>query len=408
MRLAAYTDYTYRRVAGQIYAERAFALFLARLGEELDRLVIVGKVDSQPGATRYPLPPGTGFVELPYYASLARPVEALVAMARSLAAFWRVLDEVDGAWLLGPHPLALAFALLALMRGKTVVLGVRQDFPRYVRARHPDRRWMHWTADLLDAAWRTLARFVPVVVVGPALAASYRPETTLEIAVSLVREQDIAPASVDAHRSYLDGELRVLSVGRLEEEKNPLLLADAIAMLRSRDPRWRLLVCGEGPLEDALRRRLDELGVAEHAELLGYVAHDGGLRDVYRSSHALLHVSWTEGVPQVLFEAFAARLPVVATAVGGVRAAAEGSALLIAPGDPAAAVNALERLRSDPVLRSALIDAGALRVRERTLDAEARRVADFLSLTLRGDPARRHDASLRPDVGRRSARRPPG
>jgi hypothetical protein len=33
MRLAAYTDYTYRRVAGQIYAERAFALFLARLGE---------------------------------------------------------------------------------------------------------------------------------------------------------------------------------------------------------------------------------------------------------------------------------------------------------------------------------------------------------------------------------------
>jgi len=383
MRLAVYTDYTYRRVSGRIYAERAFALFVARLGEELDQLVIVGKLDAEPGPTRYALPPESGFVALPYYSSLARPLEALVAMARSLAAFWRVLDDVDGAWLLGPHPLALAFALLALVRRKAVVLGVRQDFPRYVRARHPDRRWMHLTADLLDGAWRALARFVPVVVVGPALAAGYRPERTLEIAVSLVREQDIAPADADAERSYLAGELRALSVGRLEEEKNPLLLADALAILGELDPRWKLVVCGEGPLEDALRRRLEELGVADRAELLGYVAHDDGLRDVYRASHALLHVSWTEGVPQVLFEAFAARLPVVATAVGGVRAAAEGCALLIDPGNPEAAADALERLRSDPVLRSELIEAGAVNVSTRTLDAEARRVAEFLARALR-------------------------
>lgn len=41
-----YTDYTYRRVDGNIYyAERAFALFLVALAEYLDRLVIVGEVD---------------------------------------------------------------------------------------------------------------------------------------------------------------------------------------------------------------------------------------------------------------------------------------------------------------------------------------------------------------------------
>jgi glycosyltransferase involved in cell wall biosynthesis len=379
MRLAVYTDYTYRRVAGQIYAERAFALFLARLGDELERVVILGKVDPSPGPIRYPLPGGAGFVPLPYYASLTRPREAIVAMARSLAAFWRVLDDVDGVWLLGPHPLALAFAALTFVRRKSIALGVRQDFPRYVRARNPERRWTHRLADLLEAAWRAIARFVPVVVVGPALAAGYRPEKTLEIAVSLVREGDIVPREQAAARSYDDGELRVLSVGRLEEEKNPLLLAEIIAGLLERSPRWRLVVCGEGPLAGALQQRLRELGASEHADLLGYVPHDGGLQDVYRSSHALLHVSWTEGLPQVLFEAFAARLPVVATAVGGVPAAAGDAAILVRPGDATAPVQALERIRHDPGLRLELTDAAARKVRDQTLDAEARRVAAFLA-----------------------------
>jgi glycosyltransferase involved in cell wall biosynthesis len=167
-------------------------------------------------------------------------------------------------------------------------------------------------------------------------------------------------------------------VGRLEEEKNPLLLADIIAALRAADPRWQLVVCGQGPLEDALRRRLAALGVSDRVQLRGYVPHDRGLRDIYRSSHALLHVSWTEGLPQVLFEAFAARLPVVATAVGGVPAAAGDAALLIEPGDAAAAAAALGRLAGDAALRERLVAAGVARVSTHTLEAEAARVAEFL------------------------------
>jgi glycosyltransferase involved in cell wall biosynthesis len=171
----------------------------------------------------------------------------------------------------------------------------------------------------------------------------------------------------------------VLSVGRLEQEKNPLLLAEIIALLCAADPRWRLLVCGEGPLEDDLRRRLSELGVADRVDLLGYVPHDQGLREIYRSSHALLHVSWTEGLPQVLFEAFAARLPVVATAVGGVPAAAGDAALLVEPGDAHQPVAALTRVAGEPELRRRLTEAGAQRVASHTLEAEAGRVARFLA-----------------------------
>src|SRR5581483_3266620 len=100
---------------------------------------------------------------------------------------------------------------------------------------------------------------------------------------------------------------------------------------------------------------------------------------LYRDSHALLHVSWTEGMPQVLLEAFAAGLPAVATDVGGVRAVADGAALLVGPGDPAAAAESLERLADDPDLRRRLVGAGVERVREHTLEHECRRVAEFLA-----------------------------
>jgi glycosyltransferase involved in cell wall biosynthesis len=75
-------------------------------------------------------------------------------------------------------------------------------------------------------------------------------------------------------------------------------------------------------------------------------------------------------------------LPMVATNVGGVAAAAGEAALLIPPDDAAAAAAALERLAADPELRARLIVAGVERVRERTLDAECRRVAEFLATEL--------------------------
>lgn len=100
---------------------------------------------------------------------------------------------------------------------------------------------------------------------------------------------------------------------------------------------------------------------------------------LYRESHLLLHVSWTEGVPQVLLEAFAAALPVVATAVGGVPGAAGDAALLMPPGDPQAAIAAIERVAAEPATRERLLDAGNRIIRDHTIDAEASRVAEFLS-----------------------------
>jgi glycosyltransferase involved in cell wall biosynthesis len=285
-------------------------------------------------------------------------------------------------WVLGPYPHSVLLALMTIARRRRLVLGVRQDMPVYVRSRRPDQRWMHLSADLLEAIWRLLARRYAVVVVGPELERKYRDghaRSVLATTVSLVSESDLAlAADAVAARDY-SGELTLLTVGRLDVEKNPLLLADIMALLAAGGQRWRLLVVGDGPMRDQLHGRLSQLGLLDRVELLGYVPIDGGLLDLYRSSHMFLHVSWTEGFPQVLVEAFATGLPTVATAVGGVPAAATGAAVLIEPGDAGAAVSALELIATDAQLRTQLIEAGLARARAGTLEVASERLAAFIA-----------------------------
>lgn len=374
LRLAIYSDAWYRRSEDGVYADRALVVFLAGIARRIQRTVLLGQLDPDLPRMHYRVEDPIEFVALPPYPSLLSP-RSIPAMIRSVARFWRVLNGVDAVWLLGPHPLCLMFALLAALRRKRVALGVRQDFPTYVRSRHPVRRAVHVVADLLEGAYRLLARRCPTVVVGPELARNYGgARHLLPIYVSLVSESQLVepePAAQNAAAA-----LEVFTVGRLETEKNPLMLADVLARL---DERWRLTICGEGPLEADLRARLRELGVEDRARLEGYLPVNGGLMDRYRQSDAFLHVSWTEGVPQVLLEAFAAGTPVVATAVGGVPDMAGDAALLVPAGDPDAAAAALDRLAKDPGLRDTLVERGLERVRSRTLEAESTRVAAFLA-----------------------------
>jgi glycosyltransferase involved in cell wall biosynthesis len=378
LRLAVYTDYSYKQDAEGITGERAFVRFMTALRPLVGRLVLVGRLDIEPGRSHYPLGEGVEFVGLPYYRSLAHPGEVARSLVGSMRRFWRLLDDVDTVWLLGPYAHAIVFAALALLRRRRVVLGVRQDLPRYVRSRRPEQRWMHVAADVLEGVFRALARKLPVVVVGPDLARRYaRSPRMLELTVSLIAAEQIV--SDEQALAGGDGAVHgLLSVGRIDREKNPLLLAEVMALLLKDDPDWRLTVVGEGPMSEELRDRVNALGLDGRLSLRGYVPIDGELPRLYREADAFLHVSLTEGVPQVLFEAFAAGLPVVATAVGGVAAAVGDAALLIEPDDVPQAAAAVRRLASDARLRRELIERGLGRVREHTIEAETRRLVAFL------------------------------
>ncbi len=177
-----------------------------------------------------------------------------------------------------------------------------------------------------------------------------------------------------------DAERTVLSVGRLDPEKNPLLLPDIAERLRELDPRWRLVIAGTGPLRADLQAEIARRRLEENVELLGEVANGPELWALYRQSHVFLHVSLTEGVPQVLFEAQAAALPIIATAVGGVRGALDGGSggLLMEPDNAVEAVRLLNRLADDPGLRRRLVESGLEQASRQTQEAQLDRIVMFV------------------------------
>lgn len=375
MRAAVYIDQAFWREGDEVFAARSFVLFIGKVAEHFDELTVAARLSPTASSSHYRLPPPARFCPLPHYGSASAPLQVLRAARESIARFDRLLEEVDVVWLLGPHPFALLFARMARRRGKRVLLGVRQDLPRYVANRHPDRTDLKLVARGLDAAFRQLARSCPTIVVGPDLAEKYgAARELLEIYVSLISVNDVLPAARGEERDY-GGPIQILSVGRIDAEKNPLLLADVLEQL---DPRFKMVICGDGPLEDDLARRLSAAGSNSRAELRGHVPMGPELLRLYRESHIFLHVSWTEGVPQVLLESFAGALPVVATAVGGVPKAAGGAAVLIPAGDPLAAAAAIREIAGSAETRSRLLAAGHAIAQDHTIEAEARRVAAFM------------------------------
>jgi glycosyltransferase involved in cell wall biosynthesis len=381
LRLGVYCDYSYRVAPdGSITAELPFSLFVEGLAPHCERLVVLGRLDPAAGPLPYPVREAS-LAALPYYDNGADLRAVLGTVPCSIRRFWRALDELDVVWILGPNPpQAMLFAALGRLRGRRVVLGVRQNLPELIRHRRPGARLVLAAAHALEGAFRLLGRRLPVVVVGPDLARRYRrSRSVLNLYVSLLAKSDLLTEGDDTRR-YDGDALVMLSVGRLDPEKNPLLLADVLALARRFDPRWRLEVCGDGTETEALSRRAAELGVENALVLHGYVPIDAGLWDYYRRAHALLHISMTEGVPQVILEAFAARLPVVATDVGGVGELVAGRGLLAPPSDPEAMAAALARIVRDPELRSELVSAAAAEAAAHTLSEECSRLAGFLSM----------------------------
>jgi glycosyltransferase involved in cell wall biosynthesis len=380
MRLGVYSDMVFTcDKAGTLSAAHAFIRFITGLPPRVDEVVVFGRLDPRESRLAYPLPSvGVRFVPLPYY----RRVSSLGALATSLpracATFRAELPRLDAVLVFGPHPVALIFAALARRRGTPLVLGVRHDYPEYIRGRLPSRGWS-WAvpaARSIELAYRAVGRGAPAVVLGNELERRYsRGRPVLSTGFSLVPEREVVAPEAALAKDW-SGELRLLSVGRLDPEKNPLLLADVVGRLRARDPRWRLTVAGDGPLRPALQQRAADAGI----DLLGHVPNGPELWRLYRRSHVFLHVSFTEGLPQVLLEAMAAGLPIVATDVGGVSGAlgAGTRGLLVPPGDAGAAAAALERLASDAHLRRWFAIEGIAHARRHTLEGQLDGLATFV------------------------------
>jgi glycosyltransferase involved in cell wall biosynthesis len=155
----------------------------------------------------------------------------------------------------------------------------------------------------------------------------------------------------------------IISVGRLEKQKNFGLLIRAAALLTDDVD---IKIVGDGSLRPELDKLITQSRVAKRVELLGPKSI-AEIRELFPRIDAVVICSLYEAMPLALLEAWASGRPVITTEVGMVQPNAEGKARgvhLIADRDPATLADAIRRLQADRSYREELIEAGFAEVRQ--------------------------------------------
>jgi glycosyltransferase involved in cell wall biosynthesis len=146
----------------------------------------------------------------------------------------------------------------------------------------------------------------------------------------------------------------LLFVGNLLRAKGVRELFAAFQSLAGERPGLECVIIGEGPESDWLRRESAAAGLAGRISLQGSVPH-AELGPWFSSADLLCLPSYNEGLPNVVLEALAAGIPVVATRVGGIpEAVGPEAGELCAPRDAAALTVALRRVLDRRFDREAL------------------------------------------------------
>ncbi len=184
--------------------------------------------------------------------------------------------------------------------------------------------------------------------------------------------------------------IRVLYSGRITREKGVELLADTFLRARQQDARLQLVLAGGGPEQERLAERL-----GEHATFLGWL--DGPeLARAYADADIFLFPSATDTFGQVILEAQASGLPVIAVAEGGpISLIEDGVTGLLRPARAEVLASALLELAASPRRRGELADAAVRKARMRTWERTLELLAAGYDLALagRGDAAGRERAA---------------
>ena len=308
--------------------------------------------------------PAVAEIEVPFYAGMQIGIPSIPELVETLAE-----GRYDLVHLSSPGPAGVGAALTARIGNLPLIGSYHTELAAYAGLRTQD--------PALEAGMRmALSLFYHQckVVLSPSPAAD---ASLASLGIDRDRigrwARGVDLALYDPAKGNPDaypGEIKVLYAGRLTKEKGADLLAESFLLARRRDPRLHLLLAGGGPEEDALRERL-----GEHATFLGWLDREQ-LAHAYASADLFLFCSCTDTYGQVITEAQASGLPVVAVREGGPVSLIRDrhSGWLVEP-DADEIASAVAQLAASPFLRERLSRSALADVRGRTWEAAFEQLA---------------------------------
>jgi glycosyltransferase involved in cell wall biosynthesis/predicted metal-dependent phosphoesterase TrpH len=320
--------------------------------------------------------PAAAELEVPFYAGMRLGVPGLPDLVETLAE-----GRYDAVHVTAPGPAGVAATLLNRIAGTPLIASYHTELGAYAGLRSGD-------GGIESLAQMALGAFygAPSLVLSPSPAAD---RSLLALGVDPAQlgrwERGVDVSRFDpgkAARADYPGEVKVLYAGRLTREKGVDLLAESFLRAHDADPRLHLLLAGGGPEEAELRARL-----GERATFLGWLEGED-LARAYASADVFLFCSTTDTYGQVVLEAGASGLPVVAVAEGGPASLVENrhTGMLCRPDADHVAGTVLQ-LAASPLLRRHLGASAVRAVQGRSWERALEQLADGYRRALGALPA---------------------
>lgn len=280
---------------------------------------------------------------------------------------------------------AVSADILCCHDPKSVLIGRLMGQIRQIPVIAFSRGWTHenWKVRLYERIERFMLRYVEHVV-----AVSHGQKDKLTALGLDSDDISVVYNAVELNLQHRTSSIRqelgipsdaviVASAGRLSPEKNYAGMIEAARLVSLRTKDTFFIIFGEGVLRDDLEKRVEEAGLHDRFFLPGFRTD---LPDVLNDIDIFMLTSYTEGLPNVVLEAFAAKKPVVATAVGGTPEVVQGgiSGFLMSPEQHEVMAERLLTLSSDQSLREKMGRAGYEHVRKCfTVEGQSNQLKDL-------------------------------
>jgi glycosyltransferase involved in cell wall biosynthesis len=169
-------------------------------------------------------------------------------------------------------------------------------------------------------------------------------------------------------------------VGHLTTNKGPDVLLRASKILKQNGIRFRVVICGQGPLYHDLEQDIQTFDLASEVELRGWITGELLISALWDAQVFVLPTH-SEGMPNALLEAMAAGLPVISTRVSSIPEIVDVgvNGLLVQPGNAEELANAMQQMASSAKTRKIMGSNNLTYVRERhSIENAWQVVADLL------------------------------
>jgi glycosyltransferase involved in cell wall biosynthesis/predicted metal-dependent phosphoesterase TrpH len=309
--------------------------------------------------------PAVAEMDVPFYAGLEIGMPSLPAMVDALAE-----GHFDAVHLTAPGPAGITAGLIARIMDLPTIGSWHTELAAYAGLRSASAELERGVDAALSLFYRQSRR-----VLSPSPASD---DSLAQLGIERpligrwgrgVDTSRFDPALRDP--DTYPGEIKVLYAGRLTKEKGADLLVESFLRAYAADPRLHLLLAGGGPEEGMVRERL-----GDQATFLGWL-EGGELARAYASADLFLFCSRTDTFGQVLVEAGASGLPVVAVDEGGPSSiVVDGETGRLCEPDAAMLAAAILQLADSPAWRAKLGRQGREAARARTWKASMLQLAD--------------------------------